>query len=327
MNENTFSYKEHRASGELTVQHPPHPRLDRLDLHMAQWLAHHSLTLLRLGMGVVFLWFGALKFFPGLSPAEGLALRTIAVLTFGLIPAGVSRVLLATLECVIGLGFLTGRPLRLILLLMAFQMVGTLSPLVLFPGEVFQHVLYAPTLEGQYIIKNLVLIGAGLVIGATVRRGRLVADPSSIKESGSLRQAEPLPSAQGSLLPAEPCAQPPASLAQAPTTVLARGVLIVGSGPSAGRRFEIKRPRLVIGHRSTQSHAQGTLPLLPVDDPHVSRYHLAIRARPDGVYAYDLGSTYGTWINGRPLGGQPARLEDGAEIQVGPDTLLHFRGC
>jgi pSer/pThr/pTyr-binding forkhead associated (FHA) protein len=326
MNYNTFSHKEHRASGELGLKQHPQTRLDRLDLNMVHWLAHHSITLLRVGLGVVYVWFGALKFFPGLSPAEGLALHTIAVLTFGWIPAEVSRVLLATLECVIGLGFLTGRSLRLILLLMAFQMVGTLSPLVLFPGEVFQHVPYAPTLEGQYIIKNLVLIGAGLVIGATVRRGRLVADPSSIKESGALRQAEPLPSAQQSL-PAEQSTQPPASFAQdpTPTLVLAKGVLTVLSGPSAGMRFEIKRPRLVIGHGSTPSNDQVNIPLLPLDDPLVSRYHLAIRAWPDGVYAYDLGSAHGTWINGRPLGGKPARLEDGAEIQVGPNTLLHFR--
>ena len=182
MNYETVSHQKHRASGELAVNQQLPTRLDRLDLKITQWLAHHSITLLRVGLGVVFLWFGVLKFFPGLSPAEDLALHTIAILTFGLIPAGVSIVLLATLECVIGLGFLTGRYIRLTLFLMAFQMIGALSPLVLFPGEVFQHVLYAPTLEGQYIIKNLVLIGAGLVIGSTMRGGRIVADPSRIRE-------------------------------------------------------------------------------------------------------------------------------------------------
>jgi uncharacterized membrane protein YphA (DoxX/SURF4 family) len=147
---------------------------------MTRWLARHSLSFLRFGMGVVFLWFGALKFFPGLSPAQDLALRTIDLLTLGLIPASLSLALLATLECAIGLGFLTGKYMRLTLLLLAFQMAGALSPLVLFPTEVFDPGLYAPTLEGQYIIKNLVLIGAGLVIGATVRGGRLVADPAEL---------------------------------------------------------------------------------------------------------------------------------------------------
>lgn len=63
------------------------------------------------------------------------------------------------------------------LLLLAFQMAGTLTPLVLFLAEAFLQFPYAPTLEGQYILKNLVLIGAGLVIGATVCGGRLVAGP------------------------------------------------------------------------------------------------------------------------------------------------------
>ena len=55
-------------------------------------------------------------------------------------------------------------------------MLGTLTPIVLFPHEVFTHVPYAPTLEGQYIIKNIVLIGAAMVVGATVRGGGLVPD-------------------------------------------------------------------------------------------------------------------------------------------------------
>lgn len=161
--------------------------LDLVDLSMTRWLARHSLSFLRFGMGVVFLWFGALKFFPGLSPAQDLALRTIDLLTLGLIPASWSLVLLATLECAIGLGFLTGKYMRLTLLLLAFQMAGALSPLVLFPIEVFDPGLYAPTLEGQYIIKNLVLIGAGLVIGATVRGGRLVAGPAELGADDRVR--------------------------------------------------------------------------------------------------------------------------------------------
>jgi uncharacterized membrane protein YkgB len=152
-------------------------QLNLLEQNIVSYLARHSLTLLRIGIGVVYLWFGALKFFPGLSPAEDLAWRTIDVLTFGLFPATLSRVLLALLECAIGLGFLTGKYMRLTLVLMAFQLSGALSPLVLFPGETFGPLLIAPTLEGQYIIKNLVLIGAGLVIASTLRGGRIVADP------------------------------------------------------------------------------------------------------------------------------------------------------
>ena len=131
-----------------------------------------------------------------------------------------------------------------------------------------------------------------------------------------LQLVAPPPFAQGS---------PPVSIAEAPTAALAKGVLMVRTGPSAGMSFEIKRPRLVIGRRGIWSDAGVNTPVLHLDDPRVSRYHLAIVARPDGVYAHDIGSANGTWINGRQLGGKPARLDDGAQIQVGPDTLLHFR--
>jgi uncharacterized membrane protein YphA (DoxX/SURF4 family) len=140
-------------------------------------MARYGVVTLRVALGVNFLWFGVLKFFPDLSPAQTLALKTIDLLTFGVIPAGVSLVLLATLECAIGLGLISGRLMRLTLLLLAFQMVGAASPLLLFPGEMFNAFPYAPTLEGQYIIKNVVLVSAGLVLGATVRGGGLTANP------------------------------------------------------------------------------------------------------------------------------------------------------
>lgn len=132
------------------------------------------------GVGRDFFWFGVLKFFPDLSPAQELATQTISILSLGLMPAQVSLPVLAAWECVIGLGLMTGRWLRATLLLLFLQMVGTLLPVVFFPGEVFRVFPYAPTLEGQYIFKNFVLIGAGLVIGATVRGGHLSADPTQV---------------------------------------------------------------------------------------------------------------------------------------------------
>lgn len=140
-------------------------------------MASHGIVILRVSLGVVFLWFGALKFFPGLSPAQELAARTTEVLTLGLIPTGIALLALAAWECLIGLGLLTGRFLRLTLLLLWVQMLGTTTPIVLFPTDVFVRFPYALTLEGQYIVKNIVLVSAGLVIGATVRGGRLTADP------------------------------------------------------------------------------------------------------------------------------------------------------
>ena len=81
--------------------------------------------------------------------------------------------LLAGWEVLIGLGLLTGKLLRITLLTLFLQMAGTMLPLVLFPDETFRAFPYAPTLEGQYIIKNLVLIAAAIVVGATVRGGRI----------------------------------------------------------------------------------------------------------------------------------------------------------
>ena len=154
-------------------------RFDVVDAHITNWMARHGVPLLRISLGIVFLWFGALKFFPGLSPAQDLAARTIETLSFGVVTARVSIPFLAGWECLIGLGLLTGIFMRATLLLLAVQMAGTLTPLVLFPNEVFTRIPYAPTLEGQYIIKNAVLISAAIVIGATVRGGGLVAEKRS----------------------------------------------------------------------------------------------------------------------------------------------------
>jgi uncharacterized membrane protein YphA (DoxX/SURF4 family) len=150
---------------------------ERVDTRITNWMARFGIPLLRVSLGVVFLWFGALKFFPNLSPAHELATRTIDILSFGLISPNVSLPVLAAWECLIGLGLITGVLMRATLLLLFLQMLGTITPVLLLPGEVFNHVPYAPTLEGQYIIKNMVLISAGLVIGATVRGGAVVADP------------------------------------------------------------------------------------------------------------------------------------------------------
>jgi uncharacterized membrane protein YphA (DoxX/SURF4 family) len=144
--------------------------LDGLDVRVTRWMASHGVVVLRVALGIVFLWFGVLKFFPGLSPAQELATKTMSLLTLGL-------ALLASLECAIGLGLISGKLVRLTLLLLAFQMVGAASPLLLFPDEAFTRFPFAPTLEGQYIIKNMVFVSAGLVIGATVRGGSLTSGP------------------------------------------------------------------------------------------------------------------------------------------------------
>jgi uncharacterized membrane protein YphA (DoxX/SURF4 family) len=155
----------------------PPPWFDRLDRRITETMADHGLTLLRMALGVVFLWFGALKFFPGASPAETLAGQTIETLTFGAIPQDVALMILAVWEVAIGMGLLVGRWMRAVLLLLFVQMLGTITPLFLFPSETFTIFPIAPTLEGQYIIKNIVIVSAAIVLGATVRGGELSPEP------------------------------------------------------------------------------------------------------------------------------------------------------
>lgn len=155
---------------------PPH--LEPADIRITAWMARHGVTLTRLALGVVFVWFGAIKFVPGWSPAADLASNTIEQTTFGLVGPTVALPLLAIWESLIGFGLITGRFLRATLLLLFVQMLGTMLPLVLFPSVTFTAFPYSPTLEGQYIIKNIVLVSAAIVIGATVRGGQLRAEPT-----------------------------------------------------------------------------------------------------------------------------------------------------
>ena len=149
-------------------------QFERIDTAITRWMARYGVVLLRVSIGVVFFWFGALKLIPGASPAETLIRESLPFLPMNLfIP------FLAVWEMIIGLGFMTGKFMRLTILLMFLQMGGAISPIFLNPTAVFVTFPFILTLEGQYIIKNIVLISAALVIGATVRGGRLIDQPAS----------------------------------------------------------------------------------------------------------------------------------------------------
>lgn len=137
--------------------------LESLDRRVAGWMRRNGLFVLRMGLGIVFVWFGLLKPL-GMSPAEELVRRVVYV-----VPPDLFVPLLGWWEIAIGVGLLY-RPLnRTAILLLFLQMPGTLLPLVLLPEVCFTQVPWGLTLEGQYIIKNAVLIGAALVVGGTVR--------------------------------------------------------------------------------------------------------------------------------------------------------------
>ena len=142
-----------------------------LDKKLTDWMANYGLLILRISLGIVFLWFGLLKFFKGLSPAEDLVRNTVYFFD-----PDVFIPILAAWESLIGIGLITGKFLRLTILLLFLQMPGTALPLLILPEKVWTVFPFGLTLEGQYIVKNLVLIGAGLVIGATVRGGRILSD-------------------------------------------------------------------------------------------------------------------------------------------------------
>ncbi len=149
-------------------------QFNTIDLHVTRWMARYGLTLLRIGLGIIFLWFGALKLFPSLSPAEDLVRQTIFF-----IDPDLFLPVLAVWEMAIGLGLLVGRYMRLTLLLLFLQMPGTMLPLLILPHEVWTSFPFGLTMEGQYIIKNLVLVTAAIVLGGTVRGGYLEPEPKT----------------------------------------------------------------------------------------------------------------------------------------------------
>ena len=144
-------------------------RYTKFDRDLTAWMAKYGLKFLRISIGLIYVWFGGLKFFEGLSPAENLSVRTIDTLTFGILSEQAILYGLATWETLIGLGLLFNIFLRETLILLYLQILGTFTPLFLFPSEAFIRMPYVPTLEGQYIIKNLIVVSAGIVIGATAR--------------------------------------------------------------------------------------------------------------------------------------------------------------
>lgn len=142
---------------------------------LSTWLNTHSITVLRISLGVVFLGFGVLKFVPGLSPAEDLAVATVDRLTLGIVSGQAALLLTATMETVIGLTLVTGRFVRAGLVVLAGAIVGIMSPLVLFPDDLFGG---GPTIVAQYVIKDVVLVAGGLVVAAHALGGRMRSDSS-----------------------------------------------------------------------------------------------------------------------------------------------------
>lgn len=147
-------------------------RVRAIQSRAAGFLAAHSVTALRVSLGAVFLLFGALKLFPGVSPAEPLVMRTIDTLTLGVVSGQTAVFMTAVVELVIGITLTTGFAVRAGLVVLAGAMVGIMSPLVLFAGDLFPG--GTPTLAAQYVIKDIVLVAAAAVVAARSLGARLV---------------------------------------------------------------------------------------------------------------------------------------------------------
>lgn len=148
--------------------------LDRIDQSISERMWRLGVPVLRLGLSVVFIWFGALKL-TGASPAIELVTRTV----YWFNPA-IFVPILGWWEIAIGLCLAIPPLTRLGILLLAFQMPGTFLPLILLPQVCYNGAPWNVTLEGQYIVKNLVIIGAALVLGGMVR-GHRVPGPDAAR--------------------------------------------------------------------------------------------------------------------------------------------------
>ena len=151
------------ASRKLTS--PIWRGVDKVDATLIPLLRTVAIPLLRISLGIVFVWFGALKVFD-VSPVSDLVGRTVYwVNPDWFVPA------LGALEMFIGLMLLLGRLMRLTLFLLVAQMAGTFLTFLVLPEVTFRHSNpLLLTVEGEFVVKNLVLISAAMVVGTTIRR-------------------------------------------------------------------------------------------------------------------------------------------------------------
>lgn len=156
---------------------------NQIDKSIAVFMQRYGVVALRISLAVIFIWFGILKPL-GISAAQPLVERTVDWMPLLSPEKWVS--VIGWWEVVIGVAFLFRATTRLAIALLALQMIGTFMPLVLLPDVTFQpgRIAYAPTIEGQYIIKNLLIISAALVVGGTVRQSTQVV-PDRVGSTGA----------------------------------------------------------------------------------------------------------------------------------------------
>lgn len=142
------------------------PKITDIDLRLIAFFRRTFLPVARFSVFLVFFWFGLIKLL-GLSPASPLA-EALTAQTVGMQYFDTLFYALAVVECVIGLLFLFPKATRIVIPLLLFHMAIVCSPLVLVPGYTWQQ-FGVPTLEGQYIIKNAVVVAVAIGIAASAK--------------------------------------------------------------------------------------------------------------------------------------------------------------
>lgn len=139
------------------------PLIKKIDQQIARLMSRWSIPAIRISFGIIFIWFGILKPFD-VSSAESLLKATVVWLPFG--TPEFWLVVIGWWEVAIGLTFLFSRTTKISIALLFLQMFGTFMPLFFLPEVTFQNGnILTPSLEGQYIIKNVMIISAALVLG------------------------------------------------------------------------------------------------------------------------------------------------------------------
>lgn len=131
---------------------------------MINLLIRHRERMLVISIGIVYLWFGSLKFFPGASPAEALAKETLDKLVLGLIPTYITYFMLALWEVTIGIFLLLNLRKKVLIYIAILHILFTFTPLFLLPSSSFNLHFYSLTIVGQYIIKNLIIFSSLLYL-------------------------------------------------------------------------------------------------------------------------------------------------------------------
>lgn len=132
----------------------------------------------RFAFFIIFFWFGILKII-GISPAYSLVTALLEQ-TLPYLPAQSFIPYFGLYEVIIGLLFLIPGREKFAIILLVPHMGMTFLPLVLLPEITWQSFL-VPTLEGQYIIKNLALIALCLPFCNPIKRGFFSSTSQSYK--------------------------------------------------------------------------------------------------------------------------------------------------